>query len=409
MLNTGTLLCEQYEIIKTIGKGGMSAVYLAMDRKNSRQCAVKVVERSGIGQDNSVVIQSLAAEASLLKRLSNPHMPQIYDIIETPESFTMVMEYIEGMSLDRVLLEKGPQSVENVIGWGMQVCEVFTYLHEQALPIIYRDMKPANIILKNDGTIKVIDFGTARTQKFKLMWQDTLLIGTVGFAAPEQFGGMGQSDSRSDIYCLGATMYNLLTGKMPNQGMLMSIANTDYLRDAPIGAVLTKCLQDDPNKRYQSARELHQALEQIQNAPARSKPTGWLKRPAPTASGGWQALNGLSGLIKGGTTSGQLNKKETSGWIANGSQPAANAAAAPVSQKLTQAQKEAEPQSPADASGGNMWNTLQWVSILAVVIFGALAVYCALAGGTAAAVTSIVLALVSALGCVYCVMQNRER
>ncbi len=412
MLNTGTVLCGKYEIVKAIGKGGMSAVYLAKDQSSGMQCAVKVVERSGCEKDSSVIVQSLAAEAGLLKRLSSPQLPKIYDIMESSDSFIMVMEYIEGVSLDRVLIENGPQEVENVIGWGMQICDVFSYLHEQTPPIIYRDMKPANIMLKADGSIKIIDFGTARTQKYAVMQQDTTLFGTVGFAAPEQYGGMGQSDPRSDIYCLGATMYNLITGKMPNQGIRMSIANTDGLKDSTIGQVLVKCLQDDPNMRYQTARELRQDLEQLHHAAVGRRNTGWLKRstsgPSPTVTGGdtsgWQAVTGLSGLIKAGSAAASTQKRN-SGWIQSAPQ-IAKSAALESGEKHTESVTNAGSQTNEEAN--TMWSKLQILAIFAVVVFAVLAVISALLDKTGAALGSIGLAAVSAVGCIFCVYRNRE-
>ena len=160
MLANGTLIDGKYEILSKVGQGGMSVVYLAINRKAMKQWAIKEVRRDGV-KDFEVVKQSLVAETDMLKKLSHPNLPDIVDIIETEDSFLIVMDYIEGRSLDVILEETGAQSEDNVVEWAIQLCDVFGYLHSRTPPIIYRDMKPANVMLKPDGNIMVIDFGTA--------------------------------------------------------------------------------------------------------------------------------------------------------------------------------------------------------------------------------------------------------
>ena len=176
----------------------------------------------------------------------------------------LVMDYIQGESLDKVIARTGAQSVEQVLEWGMQICDVFHYLHNQPTPIIYRDMKPANVMLQPDGQLMMIDFGTARTQKIGVEMQaDTICIGTAGFAAPEQFGGIGQSTARTDIFCLGATLYNMVTGHSPCErpmGILPLEHWNPALANTPIAEIIYKCTRNDPNERYQTAWELHEDL-----------------------------------------------------------------------------------------------------------------------------------------------------
>ena len=150
MLHAGEVLQGRYEIIAMIGKGGMSTVYQARDIKSRQLLAIKDVKRSAREQ-NQVVEQSLTAEGRMLKQLSNPHLPRIYDIIENADNIMLVMDFIQGESLDKVIARNGAQSVERVLDWGMQICEVFHYLHNQPTPIIYRDMKPANVMLRPDN------------------------------------------------------------------------------------------------------------------------------------------------------------------------------------------------------------------------------------------------------------------
>ena len=180
----------------------------------------------------------------MLKQLSNPHLPKIYEIIENSDNFMLVMDFIEGESLDKVIARTGPQSVDQALDWGMQICDVFYYLHNQPIPIIYRDMKPANVMLQPDGKLMMIDFGTARTQKVGVQMQaDTICIGTAGFAAPEQFGGIGQSTARTDIFCLGATLYNFVTGHSPCEkpmGILPLEMWNPALANSPIAEIIYK-------------------------------------------------------------------------------------------------------------------------------------------------------------------------
>lgn len=265
MLNAGDVLCDRYEIIRVIGKGGMSTVYHAQDLKTKKELAIKDIRRSGTEKDQ-VVEQSLMAEGRMLKQLSHPRLPRIYDIIETEATIMLVMDFIHGESLDKVLTREGPKSVKQTLEWGMQICEVFHYLHTQHTPIIYRDMKPANVMLQPNGQLMLIDFGTARTQKIGVEMQaDTRCIGTEGFAAPEQYGGIGQSTARTDIFCLGATLYNIVTGhnpSMPPMGIMPLGEWNPALTNSPVAEIITKCTRNDPDERYQTAMDLYDDLKQ---------------------------------------------------------------------------------------------------------------------------------------------------
>ena len=261
MLEIGSLVDGKYKILNKVGQGGMSVVYLAMNEKANKQWAVKEVRKDGI-KDFEVVRQGLVAETNILKNLSHPNLPSIIDVIDTDESFIIIMDYIQGNSLNRALDEFGAQPQENVISWAKQLCDVLGYLHTRTPAIIYRDMKPANIMLKPDGNVTLIDFGTAREYKEKNL-ADTTCLGTVGYAAPEQFGGMGQTDARTDIYCLGATLYHLVTGKNPCEPPyeILPIRSINPVLSSGLERIILKCTQRDPNDRYQSAAELMYALE----------------------------------------------------------------------------------------------------------------------------------------------------
>ena len=204
MLETGSLIEGKYRILSTIGRGGMSQVYLAINDKANKTWAVKEVRKDG-GNSREIERQGLIAETELLKKLNHPNLPSIVDVIDTKDSFIIVMDYIEGNTLQYLMDREGAQDQDLVIKWSKQLCDVLRYLHSRKPPIIYRDLKPANVMLRPDGNITLIDFGTAREYKYSCE-EDTHWMGTRGYAAPEQFGGHGQTDGRTDIFNLGATM-----------------------------------------------------------------------------------------------------------------------------------------------------------------------------------------------------------
>lgn len=261
MLEIGTLVDGKYKILNKVGQGGMSVVYLAMNEKANKQWAIKEVRKDGI-KDFEVVKQGLVVETDMLKRLSHPSLPSIIDVIEDENTFLIVMDYIQGNPLSKALEEYGAQPQEKVIKWAKQLCDVLGYLHTRTPAIIYRDMKPANVMLNPDGNVTLIDFGTAREFKEKNL-ADTTCLGTVGYAAPEQFGGMGQTDARTDIYCLGATLYHLVTGKNPCEPPyeIKPIREINPALSSGLEKIILKCTQRNPEDRYQSCAELMYALE----------------------------------------------------------------------------------------------------------------------------------------------------
>ena len=261
MLEIGSIVDGKYKILNKIGQGGMSVVYLAMNERANKQWAIKEVRKDGT-KDYEVVKQGLIAETDILKRLNHPHLPSIIDVIDCDDTFLIVMDYIEGRTLDHWLKKEGAQPQERVVEWAKQICDVLGYLHSRKPPIIYRDLKPSNVMLKPDGKIMIIDFGTAREFKEQSI-EDTKCLGTQGYAAPEQYGGHGQTDARTDIYNLGATMYHLLTGHNPSLPPyeMYPIRQWNPSLSSGLEAIVTKCTQRNPNDRYQSCAELMYALE----------------------------------------------------------------------------------------------------------------------------------------------------
>ncbi len=267
MLSIGALVDNKYKILSEIGHGGMSVVYLAINERANKTWAIKEVRKNGV-VDFEAVKQGLIVETNMLKNLRHPHLPSIIDVLDFEDSFLIVMDYIEGRSLQSVLKHEGAQPEELVVEWGKQLCDVLGYLHSRQPPIIYRDMKPANVMLKPDGNVMLIDFGTAREFKNRAMVEDTTCLGTRGYAAPEQFGGYGQTDARTDIYCLGATLYHLLTGHSPAEPPYeikpLRYWNPSYAGSG-IEKLINKCCQQDPAARYQNCGELMYALEHIKD------------------------------------------------------------------------------------------------------------------------------------------------
>ena len=252
MLKIGSVIDGKYKILNIVGRGGMSIVYLAMNEKANKQWAIKEIIKNDY-RDLAVERK----EIEMMKRLKHPNLPAIVDVIEQKESLLIVMDYIEGRSLEDIVQEYGPQEETLVVKWAKQLCDVLHYLHTQTPPIIYRDMKPSNVMLKPDGNVMLIDFGAAREYKATNL-KDTVLLGTKGYAAPEQYRSDGQSDARTDIYSLGVMVFRLLSGTEPV--MLCPIREICPNVSVGIEKILLKCTRVAKRERYQSAAQLYDAF-----------------------------------------------------------------------------------------------------------------------------------------------------
>lgn len=206
-----TILGKRYLIFKTVGQGGMAAVYQATDTRANKPVAIKEMSQDGLAPDElRESLESFAAEARLLKGLNHENLPKVYDSFSENARHYLVMEFIDGQTLEQRLTgARAPLPEADVLRWAAQLCAALAYLHTRKPPIIFRDLKPANIMLTPQGKIKLIDFGIARifTPNRK---RDTQALGTPGYAPPEQYGS-AQTDPRADVYALGATLYQLLT------------------------------------------------------------------------------------------------------------------------------------------------------------------------------------------------------
>jgi serine/threonine protein kinase len=252
--------------MRTIGHGGMAAVYQARDTraKDSRQgnlCAIKEMSLSNVQDDEKAqAIQNFLAEARILSRLNHPNLPAFTDFFTEGSRHFLVMEYIDGNTLENLLENNGgPFSERRVLGWARQLCDVLEYLHSQQPPVIFRDMKPGNVMLTRSGRIKLIDFGIARLFRASSS-QDTQLLGTPGFAPPEQYGS-AQTDERSDIYSLAMTLFQLMTYEMPENGFGLSDVHTKYPHiSPPVARALEKATALRPEDRYESIVVFRRAL-----------------------------------------------------------------------------------------------------------------------------------------------------
>ena len=297
-LAVGAILNRRFRVLRSLGEGGMGSVYEVADlAQPGRVWALKLLldDPSASAEDSAWARDRFKAEVALLKQLHHPRIPAFEADFTHQTPCYFVMEYIPGETLEQRLDRvKGPLPEYEVLQWMIDICDVLAYLHDQKPPIIIRDLKPGNIIISPSinspaGEARLIDFGIARTYKAGKA-TNTDNVGTAVYASPEHHG-RGQTDARSDIYSLGVTMVHLLTGKEP---VPMSIYTPGELRGRPprkplfseaTERILIKATSLDPNKRYQSARELRDALRaSMKHAPASAfAPAGFAAAMAPAA------------------------------------------------------------------------------------------------------------------------------
>lgn len=257
----GDVVEGRYRIVAVLGSGGMSTVYLADDlRLTGKRWAVKESRQS-----NGTEYEFLA-EAEMLVKLNHPNLPDIVDYFPADSNGCsyLVMDYIEGETLLQRFERSGKRlPVNHVIDYALQLCDVFAYLHShQPEPIIYRDVKPANLMIDAQERIRLIDFGIARSYKAGQA-ADTVRIGTIGFAAPEQFEGR-QTDARTDLFGLGALLYYLLSGGHYYYAVRRPLSDHSAAISASLSALVEKLLQAEPRARCQSAAEVRDELLRIQ-------------------------------------------------------------------------------------------------------------------------------------------------
>lgn len=266
-MEPGIVIGKRYQLLAEIGAGGMSTVYLALDTVLNKQWAAKEIKDVSDPEQRELIVQSIVTEANMIKSFDHPAIPRIVDLVDESGTLYVIMDYVEGRSLSAVLAADGPQPEDEVVNWGLQLCDALEYLHRRTPPVIYRDMKPSNVMLKPNGLVQIIDFGIAREYRddggsVTAAMGDTVQLGTRGYAPPEQYGGGGQTDARTDVYALGATMYTMLTGKNPAEPpyQILPLRQVDASLSPALERVIAKATQPDPVDRYQDCAELAYAL-----------------------------------------------------------------------------------------------------------------------------------------------------
>jgi serine/threonine protein kinase len=263
VLKSGTVLQNRYSIIQFIGQGGMAAVYLGADvRLGNRYVAIKQMNPANLGPaDQQWAVTAFQQEAEVLARLNHPTIARVIDFFQEEAFWYLVMEYVDGESLDAAL-NRYPQGLAEaqVLIWASQLGGALEYLHQQYPPVIFRDLKPGNVMVQPDGTLKLIDFGIARYFK-PGQNQDTVRLGTPGYAAPEQYG-RGQTDARSEVFSFGVLLHQLLTGYDPTLTP-MNLPPVRSLRpdiSVRVAQAVEQAMQAAPGRRYGSIREFAAAL-----------------------------------------------------------------------------------------------------------------------------------------------------
>ncbi len=261
---SGTLLKQRYRLLTQIGKGGFGAVYRAEDTElGDRKVAIKEMSQRGLAPEElQEAMQNFRQEALLLAGLTHPNLPRIYEQFSEGGHWYLVMDFIEGETLETHLNRApgGRLPVPEVLKIAIQLCTVLDYLHTRQPPIIFRDLKPANIMLAPGGHLYLIDFGIARHFK-PGQTRDTVAFGSAGYAAPEQYG-KAQTTTRSDIYSLGATLHHLLSGKDPSDSPFL-FAPLHLPEPEGLEALIMQMLEADQAKRPASMALIQQHLEHM--------------------------------------------------------------------------------------------------------------------------------------------------
>ncbi len=266
----GRVLGDRYEVMEKIGGGGMALVYKAKCRLLNRFVAIKVL-RSEFTEDEEFV-KKFRREAQSAASLSHPNIVGIYDVGTENNNYYIVMEYIKGQTLKEFIKGKGTLGVENATNIAIQICYALDHAHKNH--IVHRDIKSHNILIREDNSVKVTDFGIARAVSSSTITNTGNVIGSVHYFAPEQARG-GYTDEKSDIYSLGVVMYEMLTGRLPFEGESPIAVALKHIQEEPlppskvnsripkaIEAIILKCMEKEVSKRYNSASEIINDLRQ---------------------------------------------------------------------------------------------------------------------------------------------------
>lgn len=295
VLRKGTIVGNRYRILRLIGEGGAAHVYLVEHSDLGTPHALKqqTLDQQEEGLPE-VTVESAQREARFLSNLSHPSLPKVTDFFREGDDVYLVMDYIEGINLKEKMDAQGekPCDIMQVVRWGVQICDVLSYLHTQEPPIIYRDVKPGNIIVRPDDTLSIVDFGIAR-QVRRGASSDTIRFGSEGYAPPEQYGkdGHSQTEPRSDLYALGATLHHLLTGRDPSNAPFKwpSVRVLNPLVPLVLDKLVMRCVEMEVVRRPESAEAVSRALRMtLQMLEETNRSLLNYSRPLPSTD-----LNGL--------------------------------------------------------------------------------------------------------------------
>ncbi|HEY6417737.1 MAG TPA: protein kinase, partial [Candidatus Binataceae bacterium] len=287
MIAENTIVGGRYRVIKPLGGGGMKQVYLAEDlRLAARQCALAEMVDSFTNPDmQRQAVAAFQREADMLAQLSNEHIPRVFDRFSEQNRHYLVMEYIEGITLeDKLRATGGKLGEREVIDIALQILDTLEYLHNLEPPVIYRDLKPSNIMLTPNGKAKLIDFGIAR--HFQPLSNATM-IGTQGYAPPEQY--RGKVEYRSDLYALGATMHHAVSGRDPALEPPFSFPPLNAVAPevtSALAALVDQALKYDVEQRPVSAEEFKRRLEAIKTGDMQAAMATGAVSPASQTNGG---------------------------------------------------------------------------------------------------------------------------
>jgi serine/threonine protein kinase len=308
MLTSGTILQNRYRVLRKIGGGGMGVIYLAKDtRLSGRHCAIKEVSPAQLPpQDRNWAINAFRQEAQILAQLSHPGLTAINDFFPEKGNWYLVMDYVNGETLrERMNRSGGRLPLQEALKITRKLCSVLNYLHNQQPPVVFRDLKPDNVMLTPNGEVKLIDFGIARFFK-PGKTRDTVNLGTPGYAAPEQYGGRGQSDPRADVYSLGVLLHQMVTGYDPTTASTpFPLPPVDNLmRNLPphVEDAVSRAVLVNPDHRFQSVSDFQTALfPSTQALPRQPQRQSYPGSPADHTPGPgkkvWIALGGAVLLI----------------------------------------------------------------------------------------------------------------
>lgn len=253
---------EGYEVVRCIGEGGTAKIYDLRDTlDSSRHLAAKVYKKDLL--ENESTREALLEETHILENLNNRHFPRVHRLVEDEKETFVIMDMVKGKCLREYLSDGQPVEVDTVIDWANQILDMMVCLHEQTPVIIYRDFKPHNLVLQDDGNLILVDFGSARYYNEDGK-EDSVYLGTRGYAAPEQFGGLGQTDKRTDYYGFGKTLFSLLTAMKPTDipdgeniySLLKEVSE-------PLACIIEKCTFANPEDRYQNIEDIRYDLSHL--------------------------------------------------------------------------------------------------------------------------------------------------